>query len=109
MYAAMAYARLNQREKARAELTACREAIESRFDGELGVGNYGFDLWADWLIDRVLLREADGLLASPAPDAEAAATGPGVMYPQRQQWDAAMARAKEELAVSAGQSTEAQR
>jgi len=85
------------------------EVIEGKLQGELGVGRYGADLWADWLIDRVLLREADGLLASPAPDAEAAATGPGVMYPQRQQWDAAMARAKEELAVSAGQSTEAQR
>jgi hypothetical protein len=63
---AMALARLNQTESARSELDRCREPIESKFKGRLGLGTYETGFWKDWLIDRILLREAESLVASPS-------------------------------------------
>ena len=102
--AAMAYTRLNQRERAQAELDQCRSTIESKFGGRLGVGSYGGDLWADWLINRILLREADALLASPfPPDDSPAHTGAGRAAEEKRKWDEAMVRAKQELSAELAQ------
>jgi tetratricopeptide (TPR) repeat protein len=60
---ALAYLQLHRAEEARAELALCRELVEGKFTGVLGVGTYETGLWKDWLIDLVLLREADHLLA----------------------------------------------
>jgi tetratricopeptide (TPR) repeat protein len=63
---AMAYWRLNKRDIAEQELALGRNMIEEKFRGEFGVGHYAGNLWADWLTDRVLLREADATLNSRA-------------------------------------------
>jgi hypothetical protein len=60
---ALAYLQLHRADDARAELAQCRELVEGKFTGVLGVGTYYTGHWKDWLIDLVLLREADHLLA----------------------------------------------
>jgi hypothetical protein len=42
----------------------CRDVIEAKFAGELGVGTYESGLWKDWLIDQILLREAEAVIGS---------------------------------------------
>jgi hypothetical protein len=59
---AMSYARLKQLDRAHADIVPCRELIESKFKGELGMGTYESGFWKDWLIDRILLREAIALI-----------------------------------------------
>ncbi|MEX2317270.1 MAG: tetratricopeptide repeat protein [Pirellulales bacterium] len=59
---ALAFAGLRDRAAAEAELAQCRELINGKFAGQLGVGTIGENFWADWLIDRILLREADAAL-----------------------------------------------
>jgi hypothetical protein len=59
---AMALWRLNNREAAEQELALARSLINDSFRGELGIGHYAGNLWADWLADRILLREAEELL-----------------------------------------------
>jgi hypothetical protein len=55
---AMSYAELQQVETARAALANYPDMIESKFRGEFGMGTYESGFWKDWLIDRILLREA---------------------------------------------------
>ena len=69
---AMANARLNQFEQAQSELAQCREVIESKPKGHLGEGNYETGFWKDWLIDRILLREAEGLIQAQKKNKQAA-------------------------------------
>jgi hypothetical protein len=64
LVSALAHAKLNQVAEARSELDQCRSAIEAKFAGELGVGSFESGLWKDWLIDRVLLREAEAVIPS---------------------------------------------
>jgi hypothetical protein len=64
---ALAFLGLGQPERARASLSACRGAIESKFTGDYGEGTIETGHWRDWLIDRVLLREADALDATKTP------------------------------------------
>jgi serine/threonine protein kinase len=59
---AMAHAKLNQTQRAQAEIADCRQLIESKFKGRLGEGTYETGFWKDWLIDRILLREAIELI-----------------------------------------------
>lgn len=59
---AMSYQQLGKPEQARAELSMAGELIEPRFQGELDLGDDEHGHWYDWLIARVLLREADGLI-----------------------------------------------
>jgi tetratricopeptide (TPR) repeat protein len=61
---ALAHARLNQIAEARKEIDECHDVIEAKFAGHLGIGTYESGLWKDWLIDRVLLREAEALIYS---------------------------------------------
>jgi tetratricopeptide (TPR) repeat protein len=53
---------LKNRELADKEFAQARDAINQKFRGQLGVGTYGGDLWADWLMSRILLREAEAML-----------------------------------------------
>jgi len=90
--AAMAHAGLNEHDLAQTELALAHKDIDPKFDGELGTGRYG-NLWADWVIDRVLLKEADRLIANPASLTELVGNteeGPS--------WEEAMSQAREELA-----------
>jgi tRNA A-37 threonylcarbamoyl transferase component Bud32 len=61
---ALAYARLDLGEQARNELAKCRDVIQTKFADHLGVGDYDSGRWTDWLIDRILLREAESLVQS---------------------------------------------
>ncbi len=61
---AMAYSQLNKPKEAQAELAECHEKIDGRFKGHLGEGTYESGFWKDWLIDRILLREAIELIDS---------------------------------------------
>jgi rhamnogalacturonyl hydrolase YesR len=88
---AMSYAKLNQREKAQAELAQCRAHIEEMRQGILDATVYeegGFwhatnasdkiynekGFWHDWLINHILLREALAVLEKgPEVGAEQAA------------------------------------
>jgi hypothetical protein len=62
----MAHVRLNNHDDAEKELAQSREMIESKFLGHPGVGHYAGNLWADWLMDRILLREADAMFQAEA-------------------------------------------
>jgi tetratricopeptide (TPR) repeat protein len=58
---AMTEYQLGQRAEAEAELAKCREAIESNFN-ERPFEKTGGDLWYDWWMDHVFLREAETLI-----------------------------------------------
>ena len=64
VFKAMALTRLGELRSARAELTQGRQTIENRLAGDLSVVTRQSGNWSDWLIDGLLLREADKLLAS---------------------------------------------
>ena len=53
---------LNQSAQARWQLAQARDVIENRFSGGLEAGNQADGFWYDWLIARVLLREAGALI-----------------------------------------------
>ncbi|MFT4176158.1 MAG: serine/threonine-protein kinase [Luteolibacter sp.] len=55
---AMAYQRLDRHAEARAEIESVREVIGSRFAGKPEIFDKG-DAWINWLIARLLLREAE--------------------------------------------------
>jgi hypothetical protein len=55
---AMAYQHLGQTDTARDELSKSREMIDSRFKGEIYTGRRTDGLWFDWLLARILEREA---------------------------------------------------
>jgi len=89
----LAYAALNEREAAQAVLAKAHEQIDPKFAGDWHMGAYG-DLWADWLIDGVLLKEADGMLAaSSSPNAFSSSQ----IQAGSPSWDEAMATASKEL------------
>jgi hypothetical protein len=59
---AMTYHQLSESGLANAEVTRARELIEPRFNRPLEIGDWNQGYWYDWLIARVLLREASGLI-----------------------------------------------
>lgn len=63
---AMAFYRLGEGAVARSELAQSRNALEHKFQGPLELGNTPDGYWFDWLLARILLREATDL-AGPAP------------------------------------------
>jgi len=99
---AMAYAGLNEGEAAQTELGLAHKLVDPKFEGELGAGHYG-SLWADWLIDKVLLKEAERLARMPsAPSTSTSVATP----PAGPTWEEAMARARQELAEATPTSAE---
>jgi hypothetical protein len=64
---AMALQHLGDRSAARLELEHAKNLIETGFDLE-------FDMWhwRDWVLVRLLLREADGLISQPSLPASSA-------------------------------------
>jgi tetratricopeptide (TPR) repeat protein len=60
---AMAAHRLGRVDEAHAELDTTRAAILAYFDKPFLIGNSPDGFWFDWLIARILLKEADGLIA----------------------------------------------
>jgi hypothetical protein len=62
---AMAWFQLIQVEQARAELVPVRKIMADKLTGKLGVGEWGVGYWHDWIINRILLREASKLTESP--------------------------------------------
>jgi eukaryotic-like serine/threonine-protein kinase len=59
---AMALYRLGESEAANSELGQARTPIEAKFKVPLDAGNPGEGYWFDWLLGRILLREATGLM-----------------------------------------------
>jgi eukaryotic-like serine/threonine-protein kinase len=59
---AMASWRLNQIAEARSQLVQSRDSIENRFSGGLQDGDQTDGFWYDWIIAKVLLQEAEGLI-----------------------------------------------
>jgi len=59
---AMSRHQLKQADAAQSELTQGREIIESKFRSGLGPTEDIFGRWFDWLIARILLREATSLI-----------------------------------------------
>jgi serine/threonine protein kinase len=59
---AMAHQQRGESKLARLELIEARGAIEKKFAGVLEAGNGGEGYWFDWLLARVLLREATLLI-----------------------------------------------
>jgi len=55
---AMAYQGIGQTDNAREELSKSREMIDSKFKGGLYTGRHADGLWFDWLLARILEREA---------------------------------------------------
>jgi tetratricopeptide (TPR) repeat protein len=62
---AMAWFQLKQVEQARAELAPVRKIMADKLTGNLGVGEWAVGYWHDWIINRILLREALKLTGSP--------------------------------------------
>jgi serine/threonine protein kinase len=63
---AMAWFQLKQVEQARAELVPVRKIMADKLTGKLGLGDWGVTgHWHDWIINRILLREALKLMESP--------------------------------------------
>ena len=65
---AMAHLQLGNTNVAQSELALARETIRSGFDDGLRTASN----WADWVIDGLLLREAEGLIPRPADSTEKA-------------------------------------
>jgi len=63
---AMAYHQLGHPDGVLTELTEGREIIENKFSAGLDRGDGELGFWFDWVFGRILLREAQGLLAVPA-------------------------------------------
>jgi serine/threonine protein kinase len=57
---ALALKQLGQTADARAELTQGRHLIEQQFQSGLSIGNGNTGFWFDWVLGRILLREALG-------------------------------------------------
>jgi hypothetical protein len=60
---AMAAHRLGHADEAHAELDTTRAEVLAYFDKPFSIGNSPDGFWFDWLIARILLKEADGLIA----------------------------------------------
>jgi hypothetical protein len=59
----MSLHQLGQEDEARFELLQARNVIEDRFSYPLDHGVAQRGMWFDWVLARMLLREATGLLA----------------------------------------------
>ena len=59
---AMALYRLGETDAAHSELAHAREDIQTKFKGPLDVGGSTEGFWFDWLLSRILLREATALV-----------------------------------------------
>jgi eukaryotic-like serine/threonine-protein kinase len=59
---ALAGWRLNQVAEAEAQLAQSRDSIQNRFSGGLQSGDQTDGFWYDWIVARVLLQEAEGLI-----------------------------------------------
>jgi hypothetical protein len=66
---AMSRCQLQQADAARSELAQGRKIIESKFRSGLGPTEDIFGRWFDWLIARILLREASSLIDGGPSDA----------------------------------------
>jgi len=62
---AMALYRLGENDSARAELSQARSAVEAKANGPLQMGGGGEGFWFDWILARILLREATALVGNP--------------------------------------------
>ena len=72
---AMALYRLGEREAANSELGQARTLIEAKFKAPLDAGNAGEGFWFDWLLGRILLREATELVGKGSTPPEGASGG----------------------------------
>ncbi len=64
---AMSLYQSRQPEDARIELTQSREVIENKLKLGLDLGNGTEGYWFDWVLGRILLREATALIGNRAP------------------------------------------
>jgi hypothetical protein len=62
---ALALHNLGETERVQTELARARELIGPRFDRALQVGDWNEGYWHDWLIARIMLREASALASPP--------------------------------------------
>jgi len=62
---AMASYKLGETMEARHELAEGRKMVDAEFDDGLDLGTGGTGWWYDWLFARVLLREAESMIAIP--------------------------------------------
>ena len=62
---AMSCQQQRRSQEARSELASGREIIENKFKGPIDAGTAGQGYWADWVVDRILLREATVLVEAP--------------------------------------------
>jgi serine/threonine protein kinase len=61
---AMALYRLGDETTARAELAQARAAVEAKFGAGLDAGSDREGFWFDWVLDRILVREAGALIGN---------------------------------------------
>jgi serine/threonine protein kinase len=66
---AMADKKLNRHEDARSELTQSAELINNKFKSGLDYGNSNQGFWFDWILARILAREAAILIEGRPPPA----------------------------------------
>ena len=67
---AMADWRLGHIDAAREELAPARDVVEEQFKEHLERGSAPNGFWFDWVFARILLREAQGLIAPSPPVAK---------------------------------------
>jgi hypothetical protein len=66
----MALYRLGESDAANSELGQARTPIEAKFKATLETGNSGEGFWFDWVLGRILLREATELMGKVSTTAE---------------------------------------
>jgi hypothetical protein len=69
---AMALYRLGESQAANSELGQARTSIEAKFKAPLDAGNAGAGFWFDWMLGRILLREATEIMGKVPPPTEGA-------------------------------------
>ncbi len=69
---AMALYRLGESDAANSELGQARTPIEAKFKAPLDAGNSGEGFWFDWVLGRILLREATELMGKVSTTPEGA-------------------------------------
>jgi len=105
----MDYWKLGREDLARKELARCREQINEKFRGEFGVGTIGSEFWVDWLDARLLLREAEQLMATTSPGEASAGSSLSGNTDKRTgpTWDEAVDQVWEEIVQSLDDSDDA--
>jgi hypothetical protein len=68
----MALYRLGESDAANSELGQARTPIEAKFKAPLDAGNSGEGFWFDWVLGRILLREATELMGKVSTTPEGA-------------------------------------